>query len=308
MQSAFVDSLPPAEVASGFWGRIAAALLHAEDLAQTGWGASTHPRLIRDPLRSLPGHWPGAVSALHRDAARTAWGDEAASNPRELFFRETILAVARLRLARLDLAAASRILELAEPRRDAALRWQLAAVWTVRARFTREEDLWPKVRDLLADAASRRFLDSAEGRSSSRLAARALADPDDRNLRLAVALIGMGRRQEAADRLARVSERPAPRLQVPRLLLEAEAHRFRGQLPRATVLLREASLLAPDSQVVIAALVAALQAAGLWDEAAALANDRLRAGERTLPWADFLLTWASTDEPALDWLRSLVRG
>ena len=308
VQSEFLRSLPPADAPGGFRTRIAAGLLHAEDIAHFGWGRSAHLRLLRDPVRALPRRWPPGVSALVRDEARAAWGDKGAADPRELFFRELVLTAARLRLARLDLAAASRILEQAEPRRDAALGWQLAAVWTVRARFVREAELWPQVRDLLRDGDSRRFAGAAAGRASLRLVARAMSDPDDRNLRLAVAALGMDRTRRAADRLREVGEDPAGPLRVPRLLLEAEVQRAGGHLQHATATLREAAGLAPDSQVVVAALAAALQAAGLREEAAALAADRLRGREPTRPWADFLMTWAGPEEPALDWLRGLVRG
>lgn len=307
-QEEFTRGLPGAEEGDGFRGRIAAALLHAEEIGQYGWGRSAHARLIREPLRSLPERWPVGVSALVRDTAHTAWGDEAASSPRAVFFRETVLIAARLRLARLDLAAASRILEQSEPGRDAALMWQLAAVWAVRARYVREHDLWPDVRELLREAASRRLLSPAAGRMSSRAVARGLADPDDLNLRLALTALSMGRRKRAADRLAEVSDEPAAVLRVPRLLLESEALRSDGRLEPATAALHDALELAPDCQVVVAALVAALEAAGRWDEAAALAGERLRARQSTHPWAQFLNTWAVVEEPALDWLRDLVRA
>ena len=307
-QVGFVKSLPPSDEAAGLRGRLAAALVHAEAEGHFGWGRNSHHRLIRDPLRSLPRRWPAGVSAVHREAARAAWGDEGASDFKMLIRREVILTASRLRLARMDLASATRILEQAEPRGDAALLWQLAVVKAVRARYVREDDLWPEVRDALRDAASRQLVSPSVGRVSSRVVARCLSDPDDRNLRLALAALGMGRKRRAADRLSEVSEQPATLLRVPRLLIEAEALLAEGHLPHAIAGLREAVVLAPASQAAVAALVAALEAHGQWDEAAALASEQLRLPETSRPWTDFLITWAEPQEPALDWLHDLLRA
>ena len=332
VQEAFVESLPPAEVEAGFRGRLAAALLHADAVGQAGAGRfltwrreeyhldarrsrgdvrrrrpprNPYYALIRGPLEGLPDRWPASAASL-RDQVFGFWGRGLAREPMAAFRRELVLAAARLRFARMDLSAASSLLEQDEGDGDPALLWQLAAVRTVRARLLREESLWGKVREGLREASSRSERSAAALRASARLGAAALGDPDDRNLRLALAAVGMGREDRAAARLREVSAGPSPRLRVPKLLIEAELQLARGRTGPALAGLREAAGLSPDSQAVVAGLVVALQRAGRREEAAALASDLLGAGDRSLPWMSFLLTWAERGEPGLEWLRTVV--
>lgn len=304
-QSGFVGSLPRSDEPAGFLPRLAAALLHAEAVAHFGLGPHVHSGLIADPLASLPSRWP--PNASRRQTAQVAWGSRGVSNFRVLLGREVRLGAARLRLAVFDLAAASRILGSAESARDPALLWQLGVIRAVRARYLGEMDLWPEVESALRDAVAERLLSPAEGRASPRAVARALADPDDLNLRLALVALGRGRGADAAEALSRVSGEPAPRLRVPKLLLDGELRLAQGRLPGAVSRLREAAVLAPASQEAIAALATALEASGQWDEAGTLAGEVLRAPRTTRPWAEFLFAWADPEEPALDWLRDLVR-
>ena len=303
-QEGFFDSLPPADELDGFRGRLAAALMHTETVAHFGWNRAIWP--IREPVNDLPREWVRGIPDHLRQEAVAGWGEEGASNLRELLWREVVLSAARARLARLDLLSATRVLEESDPRRDAALAWQLAVVWSVRARYVREEELWREARDLFREAAGRGLVDRALALRSPRTVARALGDSDDLNLRLALVALGQGRVNRAADRLEEVREEPAQYLWVPRLMLLGEIRIAQERLDPAIAGLRQAVELAPTSHAVVAALVAALEARGRWDEAAELATEQmaLPRGERV--WADFLTTWADPVEPSLDWLRNLV--
>ncbi len=304
-QSGFLRPLPRPDAPAGFGPRLAAALLHAEAVAHFGLGPHVHLRLVLDPLESLPRRWPPGVPG--RPATRAAWGEAGASDIRALLRRELLLAAARMRLAIFDLAGAARILAGAESAGDPALRWQLAGVRAVRARYLGEAELWPEVGRAFRRATSAELLRPGEGRASPRAVARAMTDPDDLNLRLALAALGRGRGPEAARSLARVSGEPAERLLVPKLLLAGELRFAEGRLSRAISDLRQAVALAPASQAAATALAMALGAAGQWDEAAELATGALRVPRTTAPWTDFLLTWAEPREPGLEWLRSLAR-
>ena len=300
----FFDSLPAANELEGFRGRLAAALMHAETVAHFGWNRAIWP--IKEPMDDLPREWvPGIPDHLRQEAV-AAWGEAGASDLRKLLWREVVLTAARARLARMDLLSASRVLEESDPKRDAALAWQLAVVWSVRARYVREEELWRETRDFFREAASQELVGRAVGLGSPRTVARALGDSDDLNLRLALVALGQGRAGRAADRLAEVREQAAPHLRVPRLMLLGETRIAQNRLGPAIDGLREAVELAPTSHAVVAALVAALEARGRWDEAAELAAEQmgLQRGERV--WADFLIAWAQSVEPSLDWLRNLV--
>ena len=61
----------------------------------------------------------------------------------------------------------------------------------------------------------------------------------------------------------------------------------------------------PTSPAAVAALVAAQQAAGRWDEAAALASDFLSMRVEERPWLDFITTWAEFGE-GLPWLHEVA--
>lgn len=304
-QQGFFERLPPADEIEGFRGRLAAALMHAETMAHFGWTRAMWS--IEEPVDDLPRDWVRGIPGELREEAVAAWGDEGASDLRRLLWREVVLSAARLRLARLDLLSATRILEEADPRRDAAIGWQLAVVWSVRARYVREDELWSDARELFREAARRGLVSRAVSRHSPRTVARALGDRDDLNLRLALVALGQGRIGRAADRLREVNDHPAHWLRVPRFMLLGETRMAQEQLDPAIAELREAVELAPASHAVVAALVAALEARGRWDEAAELATEQmgLRDGDRV--WADFLITWAKTSEPSLEWLRNLVR-
>ena len=300
----FLDSLPPADELEGFRGRLAAALMHAETVAHFGWNRAIWT--LRDPVDDLPRGWVRGIPDHLREEAVAGWGDEGASNLRELLWREVVLSAARARLARMDLLSATRVLEESEPRRDAALAWQLAVVWSVRARYVREEELWGETRDLFREAARRRLVSRAAALPSPRTVARGLGDSDDLNLRLALVALGQGRAGRAADRLADVREKPAHYLWVPRLMLLGETRIAQRRLDPAIAGLREAVELAPTSHAVVAALVAALEARGRWDEAAELATEQMALPRGDRVWADFLITWSKPLEPSLDWLRNLV--
>lgn len=300
----FFDSLPPADELEGFRTRLAAALMHAETVVHFGWNRAIWP--LREPIEDLPREWvPGIPDHLRQEAV-AGWGDGGASNLRDLLWREIVLSAARARLARMDLLSASRVLEESDPRADAALAWQLAVVWSVRARYVREEELWGETRDFFREAAGSGLVDRAIALRSPRTVARALGDTDDLNLRLALVALGEGRVGRAADRLAEVRDKPAHYLWVPRLMLLGETQIAQERLDPAILGLREAVELAPTSHAVVAALVAALEARGRWDEAAELATEQMALPRGDRVWADFLITWAEPVEPSLDWLRNLV--
>ena len=69
--------------------------------------------------------------------------------------------------------------------------------------------------------------------------------------------------------------------------------------------LQVAARTEPTSPAAVAALVAALQAAGRWDEAAELASDLLSVRETRRPWLAFLTSWAEFGE-GLPWLRQVA--
>ena len=307
-QRAFLESLPAPNELEGVRERLGAALMHAETTAHLGWGPMSDPRLCRDPVKQLPRKAVRGLPDGLLNEAVGAWGESAASDFRALVWRELVLSVARLRLARMDLLAATRMLQGADPARDAAIGWQLAAVWSVRARYIRETGLWAGARDLFQEVAARQLVSREAGARSSRAVARALGDPDDLNLRFALVALGEGELRRAAERLREVSPQPAIRLRVPRLLLLGETRIEERELRRAVEDLRAAVELAPTAPAVVAALVAALEAAGRWDEAAELATEQMGQRDGDMVWSDFLLTWAGSHEPGLDWLRALVRA
>ena len=305
VQRDFFERLPPAYEIEGFRGRLAAALMHAETVAHFGWNHAVWA--FREPVEELPREWVQGLPDSLVEEAMAGWGEEGASDFRRLLWREVVLSAARTRLARMDLLSATRILEEADPRRDPALAWQLAAVWSVRARYVREKELWGDARDLFREAASQRLVSRTVALKSSRTVARALGDRDDLNLRLALVALGQGRIGRAADRLREVSEKPSAHLLwVPRLMLLGETRIAQEQLDPAIAGLREAVNLAPTSHAVVAALAAALEARGRWDEAAELATEQMALPRGDRVWADFLITWANPREPSLDWLRKLV--
>ena len=273
---------------------------------------SSHISLLDGPCRSLPDRWIVGLPASYREEARAAWGDAAASDPRRVLFREVVLAAARPRLAILGIADATQILEEAGPDEDPVIRWQLAAVWAFRAHYVRENGLWDNVRETYEARSVRNLIPADVGASSPRIVARAMSDADDQNLRLAFTHFGQNRRDDAERNLDRIRPEPWTRLRVPHRLLEGKARMERGQFRPASDAYRMAAEAGPQSQFAVAALVAALQATGQFDEAAALSRDWL-SGDfgpgvhiDTHPWLYFLLTWAQSRGPDFEWLRSLV--
>ena len=304
-QRGFFDQLPPADEPEGFRGRLAAALMHAETVTHFGWNHAIW--VVREPVDELPREWVRGLPDHFREEAVQGWGEKGAADLRKLIWREVILTAARARLARMDLLSASRVLEEADPRRDAALEWQLAVVWSARARYVRERELWRDIRDFFREAAARQLVSRSVALKSPRTVARALGDRDDLNLRLALVALGQGRVGRAADRLREVSEKPSSHLLwVPRLLLLGETRIAQERLDPAIAGLREAADLAPTSHAVVSALVAALEARGRWDEAAELATEQMALPRGDRVWTDFLITWAVPIEPSLQWLRNLV--
>ena len=310
-QRDYLDALPSRDDPRGFRARVAAAILHAEALARFGWNQSSHIRLLEDPCRSLPDRWIAGLPPSFGEDAVAAWGDRA-WDPRRILFREAVLAAARPRLAVLSIPDANRILEQAGPDDDPAIRWQLAAIWAFRARYVREDGLWREVTDALRQRTVRELVPPDIGRASPHVVARAMSDPDDRRLRFALASLGMNRRASAEDHLAGIRPDLWDRLLVPHRLLAGEALMKASRFGPAARVLREAAEAAPASQPAAAAYAAALQASGRWEEAAALARDRLDGGfargieETAHPWLSFLLTWADPTGPEFEWLRSLI--
>ena len=212
---------------------------------------------------------------------------------------------ARSRLARLDIRSARRVLNYAVQFRDPAAEWQLATTSAFQARYLRDDHLWPDARGGLRDGVGRWSGHFPEPGVSPRAIVRAMADPDDLHLRLAMVALGRGYRRAAARDLREVRDEVAPRLRLPRRLLEAELDLAEGRVRPAIEGLEAATRTEPGSPAAVAALVAALQAAGRWDEAAELASDLLSVRETRRPWLAFLTTWAEFGE-GLPWLRQVA--
>ncbi len=309
-QRGALDSLPPLHDPDGFLSRLAAAALHAEAVAHFGWNQSSDVRLLHAPTQSLPERWILGLPPSLPEDVRGTWGGRVGADPRRALFREVALAAARPRLAILGLGGATRVLEGGVAADyDPVLRWQLAAVLAFRARYVREDGLWRHVLEILTEPDRQTIVFPRNDRSA---VARAIADPDDRRLRLALASLGTNRRRNAEQFLAEVREDPWGPLQVPRWMIEGETLMDRSQFGPASEVLGSAAAAAPASQPAAAAYVAALQASGRWEEAAALARDRLTGSApggispEEHPWLSFLLTWARPGASELEWLRRAV--
>lgn len=306
VQRAFLESCPPPETLSGFRQRLSAALLHAEAAGQLGETAGFQWRLVSEPLSTLKKEWPPGLAPDLVAEAERAWGRRAAADARGLLHREIHLTAARMRLARLDLPGAHLVLEAGNPRRDPALSWQAAILGLLRARYLGQDELLEDSGEALRQAVRRRGWTREEAAASDRAAARAMGTPDDLRLRLALVELGKGNHRAARQSLSRVSGAVPRRLLAPLRLLEAEAALREGPTEAPIAGLKEAARAFPSSPATIAALVAAMQEAGMADAAAELADDFLSRRSRVTPWLDFLTTWARTDEPGLAWLRRLV--
>lgn len=300
-----LEALEEPDTLNGFRERLVDALFHAELMASLGRELQRGLELVGEPLRTIRSEWPPGLPDALREAAVQAWGESRTEDFRDLLRREVFLMLARTRLAELDNGTARRVLAYARDFRDPAVEWQFAVTSLIQVRYLRDEGLsFDAVRDLRRSV-SRWKPTPADTDRARRSIVRAMGDPDDLQLRLAMVELGRGKRRAAAARLGEVREDVAPRLFVPRLLLEAEldlrGHGFRP----ATGDLREARRAEPTSPAAVVALVAAEQAAGRWDEAAALATDFLSVGERTRPWFGFITSWAEPGE-GLPWLRQVA--
>ena len=213
--------------------------------------------------------------------------------------------VARSRLARLDNASARQVLEYVIPQGDPVVEWQFAITSVIQARYLGDHDLWPDTQHQLRRGVGRWERSALEMGRSRRAIVQAMGDPDDLNLRLAMVALGRGRYRVAAGHLEEIRPEVAPRLRVPTLLLRAELDLRENRPLSAIEDLRAAVRAEPTSPAAAVALVAAHQAAGRWDEAAALASDFLSVGEKARPWLAFITTWAEFGE-GLPWLRQVA--
>lgn len=304
-QRDYLDSLGEPDTVRGLQARLSAALFHAELAARFGERSERRLHLVGEPLRGIPVRWPRGIPADLRASAREAWGVRPSEDLRALLRREVFLMAARSRLARLDIRSARQVLSYAVQFRDPAAEWQLATTSAFQARYLRDDHLWPDARGGLRDGVARWVGRFPEPGVSPRAIVQAMADPDDLHLRLALVALGRGYRRAAVRDLQAVRDQVAPRLRVPRLLLEAELDLAEGRVRPAIDGLHVATRTGPTSPAAVAALVAALQAAGRWDEAAALASDLLSVREKARPWLAFLTSWAEFGE-GLPWLRQMA--
>ena len=304
-QHDYLESLGEPDTVRGLQARLSTSLFHAELVAHFGERSERRLHLVGEPLLAIPARWPRGIPADQRQLAREAWGVRPSEDLRALLRREVFLMAARSRLARLDIRSARRVLSYAVQYRDPAAEWQLATTSAFQARYLRDDHLWPDARGGLRDGVGRwsgRF--PAPG-VSPRAIVQAMADPDDLHLRLAMVALGRGNQRAAAQDLRKVRDEVAPRLRLPRRLLEAELDLAEGRVRPAIEDLQGATATDPTSPAAVAALVAALQAAGRWDEAAELASDLLSVREPRRPWLAFLTTWSDFGE-GLPWLRQVA--
>ena len=245
------------------------------------------------------------MPAEQRTSAQDVWGVRPSEDLRALLRREVFLMAARSRLAHLDIRSARHVLSYAVQYRDPAAEWQLATTSAFQARYLRDDHLWPDARGGLRDGVARWAGRLPEPGLSPRAVVQAMADPDDLHLRLAMVALGRKYRRAAVRDLQEVRTEVAPRLRLPRLLLEAELDLGEGRVRPAIDGLEVAIRIEPTSPAAVAALVAALRAAGRWDEATELASDFLSVREKTRPWLAFLTTWAEFGE-GLPWLRQVA--
>ena len=300
-QRDYLKALGDPAMLRGLQARLTTALFHAELVAHFGERSEQRLQLLGEPLRAIPARWPRGIPADLRASAREAWGVRPSEDLRALLRREVFLMAARSRLVRLDIRSARRVLSYAAQYRDPATEWQLATTSAFQARYLRDDHLWPDARGGLRDGVARWAGRLPEPGASPRAIVQAMADPDDLHLRLAMVALGRGYRRAAARDLQQVRDEVAPRLRLPRLLLEAELDLAEGRLRPAVDGLQVAIRTEPTSSAAVAALVAALQAAERWDEAAELASDFLSVREKTRPWLAFITAWAEFGE-GLPWL------
>ena len=304
-QRDYLEALDDPDTVRGLQARLTTALFHAEVVAHFGEESEARLHLVGEPLGAIPARWPRGIPSDQRASARETWGERPSDNLRALLRREVFLMAARSRFVHLDIRAARRVLSYAVQYRDPAAEWQLATTSAFQARYLRDDHLWPDARGGLHDAVARWAGRLPDKGASPRAIVQAMADPDDLHLRFALVALGRGYRRAAARDLEEVREEVAPRLRLPRLLLQAELDLGEGRIRPAIEGLQAAARTEPTSPAAVAALVAALQAAGRWDEAAELASDFLSVREKARPWLAFLTTWAEFGE-GLPWLRQVA--
>jgi len=304
-QRAYLNALMEPRTLRGLQARLIPALFHAEVVATFGETEEQRLVLIDEPLRTIGTQWPPETPGVLEQAARTAWSGYRSGDIRVLFRRELFLMAARSRLALLDNGAARRILGHAQHYEDPVIAWQLVILDLIEARYFADEELWLDAQYRLRRALGRWIRSRRAGIASPRAVVQAMEDPDDRNLRLAMIALGRKRNRVAAAHLEDVRTEVAPRLRIPRLLLKAELDLRERRFGAAIDGLRPAVTSGPTSPAAVAALVAAKQAAGRWDEAAALASDFLSVRVEERPWLDFITTWAEFGE-GLPWLHEVA--
>ncbi len=304
-QRTYLNGLMETRTLRGLQARLVPALFHAEVVATFGETDEQRLVLIDEPLRAIGTRWPAETPGVLEQAARTAWSGYRSGDIRVLFRRELFLMAARSRLALLDNGAARRILGHAQHYGDPVIAWQLVILDLIEARYFAEDELWPDAHYRLRRALGSWGRSRRAGITSPRAVVQAMEDPDDRNLRLAMIALGRKRNRVAAAHLEDVRMEVAPRLRIPRLLLRAELDLRERRLGTAIDGLRPAVASEPTSPAAVAALVAAQQAAGRWDEAAALASDFLSMRVEERPWLDFITTWAEFGE-GLPWLHEVA--
>ncbi len=304
-QRDYLESLGEPDTVRGLQARLSTSLFHAELAARFGERSERRLHLVGEPLRAIPARWPRGIPADQRASAREAWGVRPSEDLRALLRREVFLMAARSRLLHLDIRSARQVLSYAAQYGDPAAEWQLATTSAFQARYLRDDHLWPDARGGLRDGVGRWTGSFPEPGVSPRAVVQAMADPDDLHLRLAMVALGRGYRRAAARDLREVRDEVAPRLRLPRLLLEAELDLGEGRVRPAIEGLQAATRAEPTSPAAVAALVAALQAAGRWGEAAELASDLLSVREKARPWLAFVTTWAEFGE-GLPWLRRMA--
>ena len=306
-QRDYLEALGDPDTVRGLQARLTTALFHAEVVAHFGEGEGSEARLhlVGEPLRAIPARWPRGIPSDQRASARETWGERPSDNLRALLRREVFLMAARSRFVHLDIRAARRVLTYALQYGDPAAEWQLAITSLIQARYLRDDHLWPEARGGLRRGVERWAGSLADRGPSPRAIVQAMTDPDDLHLRLAMVALGRGQRTAAARDLEEVREEVAPRLRLPRLLLEAELDLGEGRIRPAIDDLQAALRFESTSPAAAVALVAALQAAGRWDEAALVASDFLAVRERERPWLAFITGWAEFGE-GLPWLRRVA--
>lgn len=304
-QRAYLNAVMESGTLRGLQARLISALFHAEVVATFGETDEQRLVLIDEPFRAIGARWPSETPPALEQAARTAWSGYRSGDIRVLFRRELFLMAARSRLALLDNGTARRILGHARHYGDAVIAWQLVILDLIEARYFAEEELWLDAQYRLRRALGRWIRSRRAGITSPRAVVQAMEDPDDRNLRLAMIALGRRRNRVAAAHLEDVRMEVAPRLRIPRLLLKAELDLREHRFGTAIDGLRPAVASEPTSPAAVAALVAAKQAAGRWDEAAALASDFLSMRVKERPWLDFITTWAEFGE-GLPWLHEVA--